>query len=221
MSNVESAIIPGVRITPTWRLALVWIGASLVAVPLAVLLHEVGHALVYVAFGFPDVVLHYNSATYSTERTFWQLISRGNIAAAGSIIPVWKVGTATLAGILVTCGVALVCCLFAARKNPHPLVFALGVFAPVRFLSGIPVVTAWLTGRPVRAGTDEAHLAALTGIPIIVLVFAGLVFLVLVWIWMAGRIPKDHRWISFGGLVSGLALGIILYFWAIGPRLLP
>ena len=40
-----------------------------------------------------------------------------------------------------------------------------------------------------RAGTDEAHLAALTGIPLIVLIIAGLLFLALVWIWMVGRIP--------------------------------
>lgn len=221
MSNVESAIIPGFRITSTWRLALAWIGASVVAVPLGVLLHELGHVLVYLAFGFPDVVLHYNSATYSAERTFWQFINRGNIAAAAATIPLWKVGIATAAGILITCIAAFVCCLFAGRKNPHPLVVALGIFAPVRFLSGIPVLTAWLSGRRVRAGTDEAHLAALTGIPIILLIIAGLLFVALVWIWMIRRIPQDHRWVSFGGLVSGLSLGIVLYFWVIGPWLLP
>jgi hypothetical protein len=221
MSNVESAIIPGVHITPTWRLALAWIGASAVAVPMGVLLHELGHVLFYLAFGFPDVVLHYNSATYSGERTFWQLLNRGNISAAASTLPLWKVGIATVAGLLVTCVATLVCCFFAYRKHPQPLMIALGVFAPVRFLSGIPVLTAWLSGKPVRAGTDEAHLAALTGIPIILLVFAGLLFLALVWIWMVRRIPQDHRWVSFGGLVSGLALGIVLYFWAIGPWLLP
>ena len=221
MSNVESAIIPGVRITPTWRLASAWISASVVAVPLGVLLHEVGHVLVYLFFRFPDVVLHYNSATYSAERTFWQLINRGNIAAAASIIPVWKVGIATGAGILVTCVAAFVCCLFAGRKNPNPLVVALGVFAPVRFLSGIPVLTAWLSGKPVRAGSDEAHLAALTGIPIIFLILAGLLFLALVWIWLGRRIPPDQRWVSFGGLISGLSLGVVLYFWVIGPLLLP
>ena len=221
MSNVESAFVPSVRITSTWQLALTWIGASVIAVPFGVLLHEVGHVLVYVAFGFPDVVLHYNSATYSAERTFWQFISRGNIAAAAATIPLWKVGIATAAGILVTCITAFVCCLFASRKSPHPLVIALGVFAPVRFLSGIPVLTAWLSGRPVRAGTDEAHLAALTGIPLIVLVFAGLLFVAVVWSWMIGRIRRDHGWVSLGGLVSGLALGIVVYFWMIGPRLLP
>jgi len=36
MSNIESAIIPSVRITSTWRLALLWITASAVAVPLGV-----------------------------------------------------------------------------------------------------------------------------------------------------------------------------------------
>ena len=221
MSNVESAIIPGIRITSTWRLALAWIGASVIAVPLGVLLHELGHVVVYLAFGFPDVVLHYNSATYSAERTFWQLISRGNVAAAASTLPLWKVGLATAAGLLVTCAVAFVCCLFAARKNPQPLVIALGVFAPVRFLAGITVLTAWLSGKPVRAGTDEAHLAALTGVPIILLIFAGLLFLVLVWIWMVRSIPQDHRWVSLGALVPGLALGIVLYFWVIGPWLLP
>jgi len=221
MSNVESAIIPGIRITSTWQLALAWIGASIVAVPLAVLLHELGHVVFYLVFGFPDVVLHYSSATYATERTFWQLISRGNFAAAASTIPLWKAGIATAAGLLVTCVAALVSCFFAGRKNPNPLVFAFGIFAPVRFLAGIPVLLAWLSGRPVRSGTDEAHLAALTGIPLIVLIIAGLLFLALVWIWMVGRIPKDHRWVSLGGLVSGLSLGIVLYFWVIGPRLLP
>jgi hypothetical protein len=61
----------------------------------------------------------------------------------------------------------------------------------------------------------------LTGIPLLLLNVAGLLVLVLAWIWLVRRIPKDHKWISFGSLVSGLALGIFLYFWALGPRLLP
>jgi hypothetical protein len=60
-----------------------------------------------------------------------------------------------------------------------------------------------------------------TGIPLIVLVFAGLLFLVLAWIWLGRSIPKDHRWVSLAGLVSGLALGIFLYFRVTGPWLLP
>jgi len=78
-----------------------------------------------------------------------------------------------------------------------------------------------LSGKPVRAGTDEAHLAVLTGIPLLLLIFAGLLVLVLAWVWLVRRIPKDQRWISLGSMISGLALGIFLYFWLIGPRLLP
>jgi len=221
MSSVELASSHSVRITSTWQLAATWIGASVIAVPLGVLLHELGHFLAYWAFGFQGVALHYSSATHSVERTFWQLVYNGNVERAASLLPLWKVGMATTAGILFTCAVTFVCCVFAASKTPHPLVIALGIFAPVRFLSGLPTISVVLAGKPVRAGTDEAHLAALTGIPVLLLIFAGLLVLVLAWIWLLRRIPKDHRWISVGSLVSGLALGIFVYFWLIGPRLLP
>lgn len=221
MSNVESAIIPSVRITSTWRVAATWIGASVIAVPLAVLLHELGHLLAYLAFGFQGVALHYSSSTYSVERLFWQQIYRGNLAAAAALTPLWKVAVATAAGLLVTYIVTFVCCLFAARKSPHPFVVALGIFAPVRFLSGIPAIPGSLSGQPVRAGTDEAHLALLTGIPVFLLIVVGLLFLALAWISLIRSIPKDQRWVSFGSLVSGLVLGVFLYFWCIGGLLLP
>jgi hypothetical protein len=220
MSSV-AAINHSVRITSTWRLAATWIGAAVVAVPLGVLLHELGHFLAYWAFGFQGVALHYSSATHSVERTFWQLVYTGRVGAAAALLPLWKVGLATTAGIVFTYVVTIACCIFAARKSPHPLVIALGVFAPVRFLSGLPTIAAALAGRPIRASTDEAHLAALTGIPVLLLNFTGLLVLVLAWIWLVRRIPKDHRWISFGSLVVGLALGIFVYFWLLGPRLLP
>lgn len=220
MSSV-AAISHGVRITSTWRLAATWIGAAVIAVPLGVLLHELGHFLAYWAFGFQGVALHYSSATHSVERTFWQLVYRGNIDRAAALLPLWKVGLSTAAAIVITYVVTIACCIFAARKSPHPLVIALGVFAPVRFLSGLPTVVAALSGKAVRASTDEAHLAALTGIPLLLLNFTGLLVLLLAWIWMVRRIPKDHWWISLGSLVSGLALGIFVYFWLLGPRLLP
>jgi hypothetical protein len=220
MSNVESAIIPGIRITSTWRLAASWIGASAIAVPIGVLLHELGHLLVYIVFGFQGVALHYNSATYAVEKAFWQQVYRGNVAAAASMTPLWKVGVATIAGLLVTCVVTLVCCA-VAKKSAHPFVIALGIFASARFLSGISTIPAALSGRFIRSGTDEAHLAVLTGIPILLLIFAGLLFLVLAWIWLFRSIPKDQRWVSLGSLISGLVLGIVIYFWGIGIWLLP
>ena len=220
MSHVESAIIPGVRITSTSRLAAMWIGAAVIAVPLGVLLHELGHLLAYLAFGFQGVALHYSSATYSVEKMFWQQIYRGNLAVAASITPLWKVGVATVAGLLVTYLVTLVCCL-VTRKSPHSFVIALGIFAPVRILSGLPTIPAALSGQPVRSGTDEAHLAALTGIPVVFLIFAGLLLLVLAWIWLFRSIPKNQRGVCLGSLVFGLALGIVLYFWGIGVWLLP
>jgi len=221
MSSVASAEIHSVRITSTWRLAATWIGASVIAVPLGVLLHELGHFLTYWVLGFQGVALHYTSSTHTVERTFWQLVYRGDFPAAASVLPLWKAGLGTAAGILITCLVTFICCVLAARKNPPPLAIALGIFAPVRFLSGLPIVLAALANKPVRASTDEVHLALLTGIPVRLPVIAGLLVLLGAWIWLVRRIPKDHRWISLASLVSGLALGIFVYFWLVGPRLLP
>ena len=179
------------------------------------------HDFLNVSPRFQGVALHYASATHSVERTFWQLVYTGKVGAAASLLPLWKVGLATTAGIVFTYLVTIDCCIFAARKSPHPLVIALGVFAPVRFLSGLPTMFAALSGKRISAGTDEAHLAALTGIPVLLLNFMGLLVLVFAWIWLVRRIPKDHRWVSFGSLIAGLALGMFLYFGVIGPRLLP
>jgi len=220
MSSV-AAISHSAPMTSTWRLAATWIGSAVVAVPLGVLLHELGHFLAYWAFGFQGVALHYSSSTHTVERTLWQLIYRGDFGAAASLLPLWKVGLATTAGLLATYVVTVGCCVLAARKSPHPLVIALGLFAPVRFLSGLPTIVTVLSGKTIRAQTDEAHLAVLTGIPLLLLNFAGLLVLVLAWIWLLRRIPKDHKGISLVSLVSGLALGIFLYFSVLGPRLLP
>lgn len=220
MSSV-AAISPGVRITSTWRLAATWIGAAIIAVPLGVLLHELGHFLAYWAFGFQGVALHYASSTHSVETRFWQLLYGGNVERAAALLPLWKVGLATTAGILFTYLVTFACLVFAAKKSPHPLVIALGIFAPVRFLSGLPTIVAALSGQRVSAGTDEAHLAALTGIPVLLLNVTGLLVLVLAWIWLLRRIPKDHRWVSLVSLILGLAFGMFLYFGVLGPRLLP
>ena len=220
MSSVDTAITQTVRINSTWRLVATWIGASVIAVPLGVLLHELGHFLVYWAFGFQGAALHYSSSSHTLERTFWQLVDSGRVSSAASLLPLWKVGIGTVGGLLATYLVTAACCILAARKSPHPLVIALGVFAPVRFLSGLPAIPVVLAGGRVT-GTDEAHLAALTGIPVLLPVLTGLMVLLFAWIWMVRRIPKDHRWLSLGSLLSGLALGIFVYFFLLGPRLLP
>lgn len=221
MSSVQSVAIPAPELTSSWRQALRWSGASAIAVPLAVLLHELGHLLAYLIFGFQGAALHYSSSTYSLEIPFWQQVYRGNLPAAAAMIPLWKVGLATAAGLFTTCAVTVICCYLAARISPLPLVIGLGIFSSVRFLSGIPTILVWLSGKPVRSGTDEAHLARLTGVPVFLLIAAGLIFLVLTCAWLVRSVPKQQRRISLVGLVVGLALGFLLYFRLIGPWLLP
>lgn len=221
MSDVQSAVIPTPPMASFWQLALKWIGASAIAVPLAVLLHELGHFFGFLTFGFQGVALHYDSATYALESAFWQQIYRGNLAAAASLMPPWKVGLTTAAGIIVTCAVALLCCFIAFKKTPHPLVVALGIFSPIRIISGVPAMLGWFLGKPLRSGTDEAHLALLTGIPVVFFVLAGLLFLLVTWTLLVRSIPGNERLVSLGSLVLGTVLGAFIYFWWLGPWLLP
>lgn len=83
--------------------------------------------------------------------------------------------------IVVTYVVIIACCYFAARHRPHPLVIAIGLISPLRFISGIPTLAAWFSGKSIRSGSDEAHLAALTRIPAPLLILAELIVLSGAW----------------------------------------
>jgi hypothetical protein len=200
---------------------LKWAGAPVVAVPAAVILHEIGHLIAYLIFGFGGATLHYSSATYNNENTFWQLISRGDFGAAAAINPIWQAGMATAAGLIATVLVAAVCCYVAAKYNPHPLVIALGFFTPFRFLSGLPVIFGALSGKTMRPSSDEGHIALLSGIPVVLLSAAGICVLIGVWYLLIKSIPRQQRPIAIGGLLTGTAIGFVLYFRFIGPWLLP
>jgi hypothetical protein len=78
-----------------------------------------------------------------------------------------------------------------------------------------------LAGWPLRSGADEVHLAALTGIPLALLLAAGLLTLVGGGLWLARTIPRRTRGAALAGLAVGLAAGLVLYLGLLGPWLLP
>lgn len=221
MATVESTVIDARQPLALLRRGLSWAGAAVVAVPFAVLLHESGHRLAQLIFGFAGSTLHYSSTTYAQERGFWQQVYRGDFQSAASVVPLWQVTISTAAGLLVSYLIVIACCIVAAKYKPHPLVVALGLASTLRFLSGIPSIAASFSGKTLRTGTDEANLALLTGIPVILLVAAGLLLLVGAWFWLLRNIPKGQRVIAVGGLVVGTVVGFLLYFRLAGPWLLP
>lgn len=221
MSNSEIVAAPAQPSVSVWQQATTWAGASAAAVPFAILLHEVGHFLAHLIFGFRGATLHYSSATYELERAFWQQVYRGGAQSAAAIIPTWQVLTSTAAGIVVTYVVIIACCYFAARHRPHPLVIAIGLISPLRFISGIPTLAAWFSGKSIRSGSDEAHLAALTGIPAPLLILAGLIVLLFAWYWLIRCIPRQQRTFAVAGIIAGTVAGLVLYLRFIGPLVLP
>jgi hypothetical protein len=221
MATVASQVIDTRPPLALFQRALVWAGAAVVAMPTAVLLHELGHRLAQLYFGFAGSTLHYSSTTYARERVFWELVYRGDLQSAAGVAPVWQVATTTAAGLLVTYLVVFACCFVAARYRPHPLVVALGVVSALRFLSGVPTLQNWFSGKPIRPGTDEVNLALLTGLPEVVLAEVGLFLLAAAWFWLVRSIPRGQRALAAGGLAAGTVAGFMLYFRLVGPLLLP
>jgi hypothetical protein len=201
--------------------ALTWAGASALAVPAAVLLHELGHFASHLIFGFKGTTLHYSSTIYELERPFWQQVYRGDFQAAAGILPLWKVAAATAAGLLVTYAVVVACCFVVSRHRSQPFVVGLGLVSPLRFVSGVPSLVALIRGRTLSPGTDEANLALLTGVPSTLLILLGLAVLFGGWFWLIRTLPREQRAAKISGLLVGVALGMVVYFKFAGPLLLP
>ena len=73
-----------------------------IAFPIAVLLHELGHFGADVAFGFPDPVLRYSSASWSGDDQFARLFRAGDVEAAAAIAEPWQVAVSAAAGPIVS-----------------------------------------------------------------------------------------------------------------------
>ena len=59
----------------------------MIAAPVAVLSHELGHFLTYWALDLAGATLHYSSASWSDSSTFHRFVLNGDIAAAAELAP--------------------------------------------------------------------------------------------------------------------------------------
>jgi hypothetical protein len=193
-----------------------WFLAGMLAMPLAVLAHEAGHFIANLVLGMSEVVLHYTSTTHAYEDAFWLAYTGGDPKAAALLIAPWKVALASAAGLLVTYGMTLLAAERMARA-PHPLAAALTLGANLRALPAA-VLLARTSGT--LGSSDEARLAALTGIPEVLLVLAALASLGFAAQWTFRHIPPPDRGVSFAACAGGLVAGFVV--WALaGPFVLP
>ena len=218
---------------PIWRTALRWFAGGLVAAPVGILPHEIGHYLVLLALGVPDLALHFVGVTWDLEE-FWLAVFREDYTIAATIAPLWGVALSDAAGPLVTYAIVLTCCYGCVAWRPHPALIAVAYFAQARIR--IATQYAWrrlfnsefnrefpsdLEAMAAGANFDELRVAVLTGIPIPMLVGFALLFLAASGIWLLRYLPRGRRLVAAVSMVAGMIVSLVAYAGYIGPWLLP
>ena len=130
---------------------------GVVAAPLSIVLHELGHFGAFVAFGLPDPVLRYASASWAGSGEWLTLFRAGDMAAAALAEP-WKMAVAMAAGPAVSYLTAIICVFAVRRFGPGPLslVLGLGLSAPGQGLGALMVLAINLFGGGFIGSQDEA-----------------------------------------------------------------
>ena len=218
-STIAESSPPGAA---SWKqVALRWWLWGVVSAPPTVLLHELGHFLVFWFLGLPGAALHYGSAGYTGSGRFFGGIREGDFAAAAEVAPVWGVAMALAMGLAATYVVVFACCYLCAKWKPHPLLVAMGYLSNSRIFAALLPLVLPLFGARVYAGCDECWLERLTGIPLVVLALPGIVSLVVAAWWLWRYFPRENRWVAVTAVVFGMGMGVA--FWAnfLGPLVLP
>ena len=211
---------------PNWGGTDGWLAGGVggaVAVPLMIVLHELGHFGAYIAFGFSDPVLRYSSASFAGLGEWAMLVRAGDMAAAAALAEPWKVAVAIAAGPVVSYLTAIVCVLAVRRFGPGPLslVLALGFSAPGQGLGALLVLATNLFGGGFTGNQDEAWVALIAGIPSSLAVLPGVACLVLAPWFLITAIPRGRRLRVVVPVAGGMVLGLLGWFLCLGPLLLP
>jgi hypothetical protein len=190
----------------TWKSWLAWAGTAALAAPLAIVLHELAHFLAGLAFGFPDLALHYAS------------VSDG---AGEAGFPRWQQGIQAAAGPLATLLIVLGCCMTAGRVGPKPRTVAPAFAAGVRSVAiGAAYLAARVLRPEARGDFDELNAANLLGIAAEPVIAANVVILLCAWVFLLSRVRSGQRITTLSAVAAGTVGGLVLYAW-LGPWLLP
>ena len=213
----------------TGRTALRWFAGALVAAPLGIVPHELGHYLVLLAVGVPDLTLHFVGVTGDLEE-FWEAVVREDYASAAAIAPLWGVAMGEAAGPLVTYALVLTCCYGCAIWRPHPALVAVAYFAQARINVAATHVFRRLFNDELPSGVDafaagssfdELRFAVLTGVPVQIPVWFALLFLAVTGVWLLRYLPRGRRIVAAVSMVAGMIVSLVAYAGYVGPWLLP
>jgi hypothetical protein len=204
------------RPIPWWKSALPWIAAGVIAGPVSVVLHELGHHVAALLFGFQGATLHYFSATYASEQAMLDLMAQGDRIGVAAVNPLWQIAVNAGAGPAVGYFLILPVCLLAVYIKPDPFFITLGMTPLLRaFPEAMTAISA------PQMLDDENTAAFAMGLPPTVLHVVGLFISLAAAIWLARRIPASRRSAALLSMMAGILAGAVIYIGFLGPWLLP
>lgn len=216
--STQTASIDAPRVRPMSE----WLAYGAVAIPVAILTHELGHGIVGTALGLKGGRISYASAGFSENTRFWAVLQVQGREAASAVASPLDMGLMIAAGPIVSLLTALLCVFLVRRGFRHPLVPAVGLFAAARVLFRVDLIWLWLTGiRPPLTNQDESRLALLTGIPEGVLVLGGLGVLLLIAPPLTRAMLHEERPHPLWSVALGYIFGFVFYLEFLGPIALP
>ncbi|MDE2863481.1 MAG: hypothetical protein OXR05_00120 [Gemmatimonadota bacterium] len=218
--------LPDEAMMQKWLRSDGWLAGGVggvVAVPLAIVLHELGHFGAFVAFGLPDPVLRYASVSWAHSGEWVALFRAGDMAAAAALAEPWKMAVTMAAGPAVSYLTAIVCVFAVRRFGPGPLslVLGLGLSAPGQGLGALMVLAINLFGGGFIGSQDEAWVASIAGISSSLTALPGVVCVVLAPWFLVTAIPRGRRVRVVVPVAGGMVLGLFGWLGWLGPLLLP
>lgn len=204
-----------------------WFAAGFASVPVAILLHELGHYTAGRLLGWRDLAFHYSRVN---------IVSGGSIVASAIHAP-WKAALMRAAGPAVSLTIIFVAALLApgkgrialqvGRPGRYAVPAALGLSSAVRFFwplaAGAVLLLRTMLGNPAsfHPDLDDFNFAANLGISPLLSLFSSFFGAFAGFFWMARHLWHRELALLLVSLVLGTAAGFAFYFGFLGPHLLP
>lgn len=192
---------------------LTWFGAGFAAVPITVVLHELGHYAAGRFLGWRDLALHYSSV---------RLASGGQVVASAIHAP-WKVALFNAAGPMVSLAILFLAAWLAGHSGLRTVSAACSLSSVVRFLWPLTMGAMLLLPGGGRSypNLDEFNFAVNLGIPPLLSLFSSAFAAALGFFWMARRLWHRELALPLVALAGGVGAGFAFYLSFLGPRVLP